>query len=157
MPGLLQERGERGEFTRRGSRYKCRRNEKGLPASRPEDSSRRRCSLTPHKHTAKALSSPSCPSRSSILIQLSLPFAVRPESGPRIRGLLPEYGAEDVIDVMCVSSRSYPAPQLDFFIDNEPVRGNNNRNYRTFPSKTNLNRVSQNTATLIQPGKRFCH
>ena len=47
--------------------------------------------------------------------------SVRPESGPEIRGLRNEYRVDEVIDVICTSSRSYPASHLDFFINDEPV------------------------------------
>jgi hypothetical protein len=48
-------------------------------------------------------------------------ISVRPESGPQILGLRPEYNVEETIDVMCTSARAYPAAQLDFFINDEPV------------------------------------
>ena len=48
-------------------------------------------------------------------------LSVRPESGPEIIGLRPEYNENELIDVFCTSAKSYPASQLDFFINDEPV------------------------------------
>ena len=53
---------------------------------------------------------------------LFLFFTVRPESRPEIIGVRPEYTLDKAIDVLCTSKRSYPASQLDFFINDEPVR-----------------------------------
>ena len=55
-------------------------------------------------------------------IKKNLSISVRPESGPEILGLRPSYTAEEKIDVVCRSEKSYPASQLDFFINDEPVR-----------------------------------
>ena len=52
-----------------------------------------------------------------ILIHL----AVRPEAPPEIQGLQPEYALHETVDVMCTSARAFPAAQLDFFVNDEPV------------------------------------
>ena len=50
--------------------------------------------------------------------------AVGPTDPPEIHGLEPEYASDGEIDVGCILKDSFPAAQLDFFIDNEPVRWN---------------------------------
>ena len=56
-----------------------------------------------------------------ILFFLSLSITVRPESRPEILGFFDEYTLDKAIDALCTSKRSYPAAQLDFFINDEPV------------------------------------
>jgi len=51
----------------------------------------------------------------------NLTVIIRPESRPEIIGVRPEYTLDKAIDVLCTSKRSYPASQLDFFINDEPV------------------------------------
>merc|ERR1712029_792627 len=36
-------------------------------------------------------------------------------------GVRPEYTLDKAIDILCTSKRSFPASQLDFFINDEPV------------------------------------
>ena len=48
-------------------------------------------------------------------------ITVRPESRPEILGFFDEYTLDKAIDALCTSKRSYPAAQLDFFINDEPV------------------------------------
>eukprot|EP00093_Oithona_nana_P009476 09476.XXX_613798_623475_1 [CDS] Oithona nana genome sequencing. len=51
----------------------------------------------------------------------NLSVIIRPESRPEILGVSPEYTLDKAINVLCTSKRSYPASQLDFFINDEPV------------------------------------
>ena len=48
-------------------------------------------------------------------------FTVNPQKKPEIIGLRPEYTTEETITITCKSERSYPAAELNFFIDNEAV------------------------------------
>ena len=57
----------------------------------------------------------------NIIFSLSLSITVRPESRPEILGFFDEYTLDKAIDALCTSKRSYPAAQLDFFINDEPV------------------------------------
>ena len=68
--------------------------------------------FSPHNHAIFSI---------SIHILAFYSFAVRPESRPEILGVSPEYTLDKAIDVLCTSKRSYPAAQLDFFINDEPV------------------------------------
>ena len=58
----------------------------------------------------------------NILTSFNFPFTVNPQKVPEIIGLRPEYTTEETIQITCKSERSYPAAELNFFIDNEAVR-----------------------------------
>ena len=55
------------------------------------------------------------------LFALLIHLAVRPEAPPQIQGLQPEYALHETVDVMCTSARAFPAAELDFFVNDEPV------------------------------------
>ena len=48
-------------------------------------------------------------------------LSVRPEAPPQIQGLQSEYALDETVDVLCTSARAFPAAQLDFFVNDEPV------------------------------------
>ena len=48
-------------------------------------------------------------------------ISVNPQKGPEIIGLRPEYTTDETITITCKSESSYPAADLNFFIDNEAV------------------------------------
>ena len=55
---------------------------------------------------------------------INIYFSVRPQGRPEIIGLRQEYTTDQTIDVTCKSERSYPAAELSFFINDEPVSNN---------------------------------
>ena len=51
-------------------------------------------------------------------------LAVLPERGPRISGGRERYDVGDLVDVNCTSSNSKPAAQLQWLVNDQPVRHN---------------------------------
>ncbi|XP_059096050.1 uncharacterized protein LOC131890669 [Tigriopus californicus] len=75
---------------------------------------------------------------------------IPPDSGPEIHSLGKAYTVDTVIDVLCTSGKSYPAPRLDFFINDKPV----GEHFITrYPNQTFINGLQTASIGLQYPVK----